>query len=112
MNKKVEDMKATTVSDIQKQQAASSGQMDQLEQEISSLKGQLEEMNYRNQKLKEQNKELETSITAKTQQEIANRIGASREMVNHVLRDLVRGGLIVKDSRHRMTIVGKLPKRW
>ena len=33
-------------------------------------------------------------------------------MVNHVLRDLVRGGLIVKDSRHRMTIVGKLPKRW
>ena len=47
-----------------------------------------------------------------TQQEIANRIGASREMVNHVLRDLVRGGLIVKDSRHRMTIVGKLPKRW
>jgi CRP/FNR family cyclic AMP-dependent transcriptional regulator len=47
-----------------------------------------------------------------TQQEIANRIGASREMVNHVLRDLVRGGFIVKNAQHRMTIVGKLPKRW
>ncbi|HTL15214.1 MAG TPA: Crp/Fnr family transcriptional regulator [Thermomonas sp.] len=47
-----------------------------------------------------------------TQLEIASRIGASREMVNHVLRDLVRGGFIVKDGRHRMTIVGKLPRRW
>lgn len=47
-----------------------------------------------------------------TQQEIANRIGASREMVNHVLRDLMRGGFIVKSPQHRMTIVGKLPKRW
>lgn len=47
-----------------------------------------------------------------TQQEIAHRIGASREMVNHILRDLVRGGFISKDRRHRMTIVRKLPQRW
>lgn len=47
-----------------------------------------------------------------TQLEIANRIGASREMVNHVLRDLVRGGFIVKDSQHRMTIVKRLPRHW
>ena len=47
-----------------------------------------------------------------TQQEIANRIGASREMVNHVLRDLVRGGFILKDKQHRMTIVKTLPKHW
>ncbi len=47
-----------------------------------------------------------------TQLEIAKRVGASREMVNHVLRDLVRGGFILKDERHRMTIVKKLPKHW
>lgn len=47
-----------------------------------------------------------------TQLEIAHRVGASREMVNHVLRDLIRGGFIVKDRSHRMTIVGTLPLRW
>ena len=47
-----------------------------------------------------------------TQLEIAKRVGASREMVYHVLRDLVRGGFILKDERHRMTIVKKLPKHW
>lgn len=47
-----------------------------------------------------------------TQLEIANRIGASREMVNHVLRDLIRGGFIAKDSQHRMTIIKKLPRHW
>jgi CRP/FNR family transcriptional regulator, cyclic AMP receptor protein len=47
-----------------------------------------------------------------TQLEIANRIGATREMVNHVLRELVRGGFILKDAQHRMTIVRKLPKHW
>lgn len=47
-----------------------------------------------------------------TQQEIANRIGASREMVSGVLRDLIRGGFIHKDSAHRMTIMKKPPKHW
>lgn len=47
-----------------------------------------------------------------TQQEIANRVGASREMVSNVLHDLIRGGYITKDSAHRMTIVRKPPKHW
>lgn len=47
-----------------------------------------------------------------TQQEIANQVGATREMVNHVLRDLIRGGFIHKDERHRMTLLGTFPKHW
>lgn len=47
-----------------------------------------------------------------TQLEIASQVGASREMVNHILRDLVRGGFIQKDERHRMTITRRLPKHW
>lgn len=47
-----------------------------------------------------------------TQQEIANRIGASREMVSNVLQELIRGGFISKDSAHRMTILKKPPKHW
>ena len=46
-----------------------------------------------------------------TQTEIASRIGATREMVGHVLRDLVRGGYIFKASR-KFTIIKPLPKRW
>lgn len=47
-----------------------------------------------------------------TQIEIARRVGASREMVNQVLRDLVRGGFIHKDRGHRMTLLKALPERW
>lgn len=46
-----------------------------------------------------------------TQGEIAGRIGATREMVNHVLRDLERGGFIVKSGTQRV-IAKPLPKRW
>lgn len=46
-----------------------------------------------------------------TQGEIAGRIGATREMVNHVLRDLERGGFIVKSGSQRV-IAKPLPKRW
>ena len=45
-----------------------------------------------------------------TQQEIADRIGASREMVHKVLGELLRAGYIQKDARHRMTILQPLPK--
>lgn len=44
-----------------------------------------------------------------TQQEIANRIGASREMVNHVVRELIQGDYIHKDAGHRMTLLKALP---
>lgn len=47
-----------------------------------------------------------------TQTEIASRIGATREMVNHVMRDLIRGGFIAKLGNRRMTIVKALPRRW
>ncbi len=44
-------------------------------------------------------------VPATSQQEIADRIGASREMVNKVIRELIRGGHLGKDTRHRMTIL-------
>ena len=47
-----------------------------------------------------------------TQAEIAGRIGATREMVNHVIRDLTRGGFISREGRRQMVILKKLPSRW
>ena len=47
---------------------------------------------------------------ALTQQEIANRIGASREMVNHVLLELKRGGFVAKLPRRGLAIRKNLPK--
>lgn len=46
-----------------------------------------------------------------TQQEIANLVGASREMVNRILRDLVVGGYIAIEN-HRIVVKRKLPPRW
>lgn len=39
-----------------------------------------------------------------TQREIANRIGATREMVNHVLQDLTRGGFVAKDAHYGLIL--------
>lgn len=47
-----------------------------------------------------------------TQQEIANRVGATREMINHILRDLIRGGFLARDERKRLVFTKELPKRW
>lgn len=46
-----------------------------------------------------------------THAEIGQRVGATREMVGRVLRDLARGGYIRAD-RGRMTILRKPPSRW
>jgi CRP/FNR family transcriptional regulator, cyclic AMP receptor protein len=46
-----------------------------------------------------------------TQEEIARRVGATREMVGRVLRDLTRGGYL-RVERGRFEIVRKLPRRW
>lgn len=46
-----------------------------------------------------------------TQAEIANRVGASREMVNHIIRDLRRSGYLHKDDRHQMTLLKAMPTR-
>lgn len=46
-----------------------------------------------------------------TQQEIANLVGSSREMVNRILRDLVIGGYISIEQQ-RIVLRRKLPARW
>jgi CRP/FNR family cyclic AMP-dependent transcriptional regulator len=48
---------------------------------------------------------------ALTQAEIGERVGATREMVGRILRDLSRGGY-VEMSRGRIAILRPLPKRW
>jgi CRP/FNR family cyclic AMP-dependent transcriptional regulator len=46
-----------------------------------------------------------------THQDLANRVGASREMVSRIMKDLSTGGYIqVKDRK--ITIRGKLPPAW
>lgn len=44
-----------------------------------------------------------------TQQQVASRIGATREMVNHVFRKLMREGFLVRDSRVGLVIAKVLP---
>ena len=46
-----------------------------------------------------------------TQQGIADRIGASREMVSRIFKDLSAGGYIGQDSGH-IVVVRKLPTAW
>ena len=47
-----------------------------------------------------------------TQQEIADRVGATREMVNHVIRDLVQGGFLSRDQDRLLVVLKKLPRKW
>ena len=46
-----------------------------------------------------------------TQQEMANRLGCSREMVSRLLKDLVRGGYIAQRGV-RLGLTRPLPARW
>lgn len=46
-----------------------------------------------------------------TQQEMANRVGASREMISRILGDLAGGGYI-EVERDRITIARTLPRAW
>lgn len=46
-----------------------------------------------------------------THQEIASRVGCSREMVSRILKDLVQGGHLALQERH-IVLNGKLPQRW
>ncbi len=64
VNKKLEDMKSTTFGQLQKRQAASAGQMDELGLQVLELKSQLEETAHSNRRLKEYNKDLQQSIDA------------------------------------------------
>ncbi|NMM04757.1 Crp/Fnr family transcriptional regulator [Polaromonas sp.] len=58
-------------------------------------------------------REGEAGITLEpiTHQDIANRVGASREMVSRLLKDLERGKYIEMGSK-RITMLRKLPARW
>jgi len=46
-----------------------------------------------------------------TQQDIAERIGSSREMVSRIFKPLTEGGYVAVD-RGRITLLKKLPARW
>lgn len=46
-----------------------------------------------------------------THQDIASRVGCSREMVSRILKDLVSGGHVRFDER-RIVLVGRMPRRW
>jgi CRP/FNR family transcriptional regulator, cyclic AMP receptor protein len=47
-----------------------------------------------------------------THQEIASRIGCTREMVSRIMRDLVTGGYIEIDTDHRIVVCKQLPQSW
>jgi CRP/FNR family cyclic AMP-dependent transcriptional regulator len=46
-----------------------------------------------------------------TQQDIADRIGSSREMVNRVMKELTAGGYIAQRNG-RLVILRKMPAAW
>ena len=46
-----------------------------------------------------------------THQEIANRLGCSREMVSRLMKDLQRGGYVVKNGAS-LQVRRELPPRW
>jgi CRP/FNR family cyclic AMP-dependent transcriptional regulator len=47
-----------------------------------------------------------------TQQDIADRVGASREMVNRVMKELTGGGYVAVDDDRRLVVCRKLPPAW
>jgi len=47
-----------------------------------------------------------------TQREIAARVGATREMVNHLMRKLIRDGYLVKHENGRFVVMQALPKHF
>ena len=51
------------------------------------------------------------TLTQITHQNIASRVGASREMVSRLLKDLEKGGYIELGVK-RLTLLKKLPARW
>ena len=55
--------------------------------------------------------ELGTTMESITHREIASRVGASREMVSRLLKDLEKGGYIEMRTKH-ITLLKKLPSRW
>ena len=46
-----------------------------------------------------------------TQQDIADRVGASRDMIGKLMKDLIAGGYLAVEER-TITILKKLPTGW
>jgi tol-pal system protein YbgF len=85
VNKKLEDMQANTVGEMQKKQASSSGQLSEMQQEILALKGELEATAVTNRQLQEQNKGLESSL-----QEIVSKQSSETEVKITQLNDQLK----------------------
>ena len=51
------------------------------------------------------------TLESVTHQEIASRVGASRELVSRLLKDLEKGGYIEMGAK-RLVLLKKLPARW
>ena len=47
-----------------------------------------------------------------TQQDIADRVGSSREMVNRIMKELTAGGYVAIDESRQMVVCRKLPAAW
>ncbi len=47
-----------------------------------------------------------------TQQDIADRVGSSREMVNRIMKELTVGGYVALSTDKQITILKKLPAAW
>ena len=56
--------------------------------------------------------ELRIVPKSMTQQEIADRVGATREMVNQVMKKLSQDGLLARDEGRRLVFNKSLPSRW
>ena len=80
LNKKVNDLEAGTIDNLQKRQASTSSQMDQLYQEFLELKSGLDETGHLNRRLKEQSKELETAFKSYTKMEEEKRAAEMRRL--------------------------------
>lgn len=73
VDKKIEDLESGTIAKIQRRQASSLSNIDELQQQLLVIEGKINELAHFNRQLKEQNKELDLSFqqyTSNVQKEI------------------------------------------
>jgi CRP/FNR family transcriptional regulator, cyclic AMP receptor protein len=61
------------------------------------------------QSIQDGTRRLEAAVT---QQEIARRIGSSREMVSRLFKDLVAGGFLKEGEDKHLVLLKRLPEKW
>ncbi len=81
VHQQMENIKSTTMEELQRRQAKASSHLDQLEQDILQLRAQIEESYYLNQRLREQNKELAAAISNVAEQEEEKRQQALQTLI-------------------------------